>query len=421
MGLGSIIGTGIFVSIALAVEVAGPAVVLSIPLAALVAICNGLCSAELAANHPVSGGTYEYGYRWLRPGLGFLAGWLFLCAKSASAATAALGFAGYATAMLNLSPSLTLPVALAAVLVVTRISVRGIHGSNWANVLIVAFTVLSLIVFIAAGIPSAIKRGNSHLTPFFSATSHQSWQGMLEAAALMFVAFTGYGRIATLGEEVRDPARTIPRAIVLTLGLAMVLYLGVALVGLAAVGQSGFQLSRDSRVAPLELTARQFLIPHVDQLVALGALAAMLGVLLNLILGLSRVLFAMGRRGDMPTILSHVHTDRRVPDAATIVVGILVGGLALVGNVKTTWSFSAFTVLLYYSLTCLAAMQLTVEERRFPRFVPWIGLLANLSLVFWIEGSIWIAGGVLVAVGFIWWMGINRARSTAPPIPTQMS
>ena len=141
LGLGSIIGTGVFVSLGIGAGIAGPMVLPAIALAGLVALCNGLSSAQLAANHPVSGGTYEYGHRWLNPSLGFVAGWMFLCAKSASAATAALGFA------LHLAPDHSLPIALATVGAVTALTLTGMQRSNTVNTLIVAAVLLTLFIF----------------------------------------------------------------------------------------------------------------------------------------------------------------------------------------------------------------------------------------------------------------------------------
>ena len=148
MGLGSIIGTGVFVSIGIATGIAGPSVILAVAIGAIVALCNGLSSAQLAANHAVSGGTYEYGYKYLNPILGFTAGWLFLLAKSASAATAALGFAGYFLNTLGFNPGLLVPTALIAVITITVIVLNGIRRSNVANLGIVSLTLFSLILFI---------------------------------------------------------------------------------------------------------------------------------------------------------------------------------------------------------------------------------------------------------------------------------
>lgn len=405
MGLGSIIGTGVFVSIGIAAGAAGPAVVLSIAVAAVVAACNGLSSAQLAASHPVSGGTYEYGYRWLSPSLGFTAGWMFLCAKTASAATAALGFAGYVLNAFGQDQSGWLvPLALTIIVALTVLVLSGIRRSSNSNIGVVSVTLLSLVIFILAGLPTAFSAGTTHLTPFFAPVTDAAtpWAGFLEACALMFVAYTGYGRIATLAEEVHTPRRTIPRAIVVTLLVSMALYIAIGLVGVASVGAETFAAAGTQKAAPLEVVARQFDVPGVALIVAAGAVTAMLGVLLNLILGLSRVVLAMGRRRDVPSFFSHVGGSAATPFPAVILVSVLVGGLALIGDVKTTWSFSAFTVLIYYAITNLAAIRLKEEERLYPRLIPWLGLFSCLFLAFWVEPLIWMIGLGLIAGGLMW-------------------
>ncbi|MGB3641012.1 MAG: amino acid permease, partial [Rivularia sp. (in: cyanobacteria)] len=286
MGLGSIIGTGVFVSIGIAAGIAGSAVILAVIIGALVAICNGLNSAQLAANHPVSGGSYEYGYKYLNSWLGFTAGWMFLLAKSASAATAALGFAGYFLNATGLSEKgLLVPLALAAVFLITAVVLNGIRRSNRVNIAIVSISVFSLLFFVLGGIPTAITVGRENLTPFFNG----SFSEVLHASALMFVAYTGYGRIATLGEEAKEPRKTIPKAIIVTMIVTMLIYVGVATIAVAGVGAESLGKSAlTGQAAPLEVAVRSFGIPGGAQILAIGAIFAMLGVLLNLILGLSR-------------------------------------------------------------------------------------------------------------------------------------
>jgi APA family basic amino acid/polyamine antiporter len=217
----------------------------------------------------------------------------------------------------------------------------------------------------------------------------------------MFVALTGYGRIATLGEEVMEPARTIPRAIITTLVISAVLYIGVAAVAVGVAGAEKLQAATET-AAPLEIVAREFRLP-VHWLVAIGAMTAMLGVLLNLLLGLSRVLLAMGRRGDMPAKTAHV-------GVAVVVVGCVVAALAAIGSVKTTWTFSAFTVLIYYAVTNLAALRLSEGERLFSRIWSWCGLFACVALAFAIEANVWASGLGVLGVGFAWhWI---RSRHT---------
>jgi APA family basic amino acid/polyamine antiporter len=405
MGLGSIVGTGVFVSIGIAAGIAGPAVILAVALAALVATCNGLSSAQLAASHPVSGGTYEYGYKYLNSWLGFTAGWMFLLAKSASAATAALGFSGYLLSALGVSRDYLIPVALAAVVTFTLIVLGGIRRSNVANIAIVSVTLLALAFFVVAGLPM-VSRAN--LTPFFVAAPGEGgfFAALFHASALMFVAYTGYGRIATLGEEVREPRRTIPKAIILTLLATMALYIAVATVGVGAAGagvlSGAAHGATGAQPAPLAVAARYFSFPFSSQILAVGAITAMLGVLLNLILGLSRVLLAMGRRRDMPAFFAHLNPSETTPTYAVVMMGAVIAGLVLIGNVKTTWSFSAFTVLIYYALTNLAALKIPAQQRLYPAWIAGLGLVACLFLAFRVERQTWLIGLELIFAGLIW-------------------
>jgi APA family basic amino acid/polyamine antiporter len=406
MGMGSIVGTGVFVSIGIAAGMAGPAVILAIALAAALALCNALSSAQLAANHPVSGGTYEYGYRLLNAPLGFTAGWMFLCAKSASAATAALGFAGYLLHGLDLKTDRWLvPIAIFATTIITVIAMMGIRRANRTNIFIVSITLCALAAFVIVGVPTVFERGRENLLPFFDSahgSPGESVRGLLYATALMFVAYTGYGRIATLGEEVRDPHSTIPRAIVTTLILSALLYITVSIVAVSALGARALSEATEAEAAPLEIAAEQLIWPQVHWIVAIGAMTAMLGVLLNLILGLSRVLLAMGRRHDMPPVVAKISARHGTPVVAVAVVGVLIAGLASIGSVKTTWSFSAFTVLMYYAITNLAALRLTKTQMLYPRIFPWGGLLGCLFLAFWVDWQIWLAGLGLIAAGLLW-------------------
>jgi basic amino acid/polyamine antiporter, APA family len=419
LGLGSIVGAGVFVSTGIAAGVAGPAVIISVAIAAGVAVCNGLNSAQLAASHPVSGGAYEYGYKYLNPWLGFTAGWMFLIAKSASAATAALGCAGYLLNILGLSESpsetlreraLLVPTAFAAVVLLTAIVLGGIRRSNPVNITIVSITLLSLIFFVIAGLSVVLSTGFDNFTPFFqpAADIDNPIVATLRATALMFVAYTGYGRIATLGEEVRQPRKTIPKAIIITLCITMLLYISVIVVGIGSVGAQTLGAATSERVAPLEIVARSFNIPGSGLILAIGAVTATLGVLLNLILGLSRVLFAMGRRQDMPSFVARLNGSTSTPYVAVLIMGTIIACLVLIGDVTTTWSFSAFSVLIYYALTDLSALQIPDEDRLYPKWIAWIGLTACLFLAFWVEQQIWLIGVGLIFAGLIWKTFISK-------------
>lgn len=378
-GLGSILGTGAFVAIGVAAGLWGDAVLVAVPLAAAVALCNGLSSAYLAGRFPVAGGTYEYAYETLGPPWGFSAGWLFLLAKSASAASAALGISLY----LGLGDRRL--VAIAAVTLMTLLVVGGLRGTTVVNTVLVALTTTALVTFAVAGF-AGIGASELSVPPGPGIGPG----GVLAATAFLFVAYTGYGRIATLGEEVKDPARTIPRAVLVTLAAAMLLYLGVALGGRALAGP-GWGAGVESGSTPATmLDAPYAAVVHV------GGVTAMLGVLLNLVLGLSRVWLAMGRRGDMPARLGTLD-QRRVPLLATVTGGVVVGVLTLIGDIRLAWSFSAFSVLLYYGITNLAALRL---DRT--RVSAWAGLGSCVFLSFFVPATVWLAGIGLVGLGLVW-------------------
>ncbi|MFI4861730.1 MAG: APC family permease [Phycisphaerales bacterium JB063] len=423
LGLGSILGTGVFVSIGIAAGVAGPAVLVAIVLAALLALCNGLSSAQLAAAHPVAGGTYEYGYQYLNDKLGFTAGWMFLCAKSASAATAALGVSHYFTWRFVVSTELVewigvqsliyleLGMSLAVVIGVMVTVLLGIRRTSWVNAALVAVTVVGLLgvmgfVFSQALSVGAVRRDVTFL-PAFS----DDRVPLLAATALMFVAFTGYGRIATLGEEVREPRRVIPRAIWATLAVSSLLYLGIGVVIVLTMGALDTAVSADGLAfAMYVFGAAHWLIC----LVAIAAITAMLGVLLNLILGLSRVVLAMGRRGDMPRVFAKVNASGTTPVPAVLLVAGIIAGLTLVGDVKATWSFAAFTVLIYYGITNLACLRLPKEDRLYPRVFAWAGLAGCFFLAWWVEPRYWGAGVVLIVVGLFWQQIAQRCFKKLP-------
>jgi len=410
-GLGSMLGTGIFVSIGLATGAAGPAVLVAILLAGLLATANALSSAQLAAEHPVSGGTYEYGYEFVHPIAGFAAGWMFLCAKSASAATAAIGLAAYSVQLFGFSARWRTPLACGLAVALTLFVVGGMRRAFQLNLVIVSITVLALLAFVGAGAPSAITGGLGAFRPFLRPilSAHASpWSALLEAVALMFVAFTGYGRIATLGEEVRRPRTTIPRAIAFTVASVGVLYLAVAVVAIGAAGAEGLASATDADAAPLAIIARSFPWNGVAEVVAIGALTALAGVLLNLLLGLSRVVLAMARRGDLPRVLGHIDQSGRTPWPAVLVMGAVVTALAAIGDIRITWSFSAFTVLLYYSLTNLAALALPPGARLYPPWIAWAGLAGCLVVAFQLESAVWSIGLLVLGVGLFCRWGLHR-------------
>ena len=294
-------------------------------------------------------------------------------------------------------------------LVLTVLVSGGLKRSNAVNIFIVSITILSLVAFVVSGATSP-SIGETPRSGLFDVQGLAHVE-LLEGTALMFVAYTGYGRVATLGEEIRNPSRNIPRAVVLTLFVSFVLYMAVAATALHVVGADLFASATSRDAASLELVAERFSHPWVSKLIAVGAVTAMAGVLLNLLLGLSRVLLAMARRRDMPTTFDFVNPENQSPSRAVWGVGAIIAILVLAGDVKTTWTFSAFTVLVYYGITNLAALCLPPEHRRFPRLISVAGLLGCFSLAAFIDPMVSAIGAGLLAVGFVLRLALGGGRS----------
>lgn len=387
VGLGAIIGAGIFVVSGVAAGVAGPALLVSLLLAAIAAACNGLASAQLAATYPQSGGTYEYGYRVLKPSMGFAAGWMFLASKLAAGGTVALGFGSY---LERLFPGLPVrPVAVGAVLCLTVANLYGIKKAGRLNTVIVCVTAGTLVYFILSGIMHFDSR---HLVPF----APHGVSGIMEAAALLFFAYTGYARIATIGEEVHEPKRTIPKAIIISLAISAILYFAVALIAVGTIGASAMA-KNDS---PLLAAANVMTFPGIRLAIGIGAATAMLGVLLSQIVGISRMMLAMARRNDLPSFLSHINASHAVPDRGVVLTGLIISTLAVYGTLSWVVATATFTILLYYSITNVAALRMNRDQKLFPNWVSLLGLLSCLVLAFSLKAATIGFGLILLLIGF---------------------
>lgn len=385
IGLGAVIGAGIFVVTGLAAGLAGPAFILGLLLAGFAAVCNGLSSAKLASVYPASGGTYEYGYRVLTPALGFAAGWTFLTSKLSAGAVVALGFGNYLKALLPAVPPLG--AALAAILLLTLANWFGIKKVGLVNRVIVSVTLLILLVFLVTGLPEIDP---SHFSPFMP----KGGASVLKAAGLLFFAFTGYARITTLGEEVMDPQRTIPKAVVITLILSILLYSAVSLVALGTLGAEG--LSRAQ--APLEAAARSF-NPIVAKALGWGACTAMLGVLLSQLLGVSRMFFAMARRRDLPAVLGKVN-PAGVPWISLLLTSGILSLLVVLGTIPLVARTATFAILLYYSLANISALKMK-ENTLYPKWISLAGLITCLIMAFSMDGTTILSGIAVLAAGFL--------------------
>jgi basic amino acid/polyamine antiporter, APA family len=387
IGLGSMIGAGVFSAFAPAAAAAGTALLIGLALAAGVAYCNAVASAQLAAQYPTSGGTYVYGRERLGDWWGFLAGWGFVVGKTASCAAMALTFASYAVPGSTWAQRLA---GVAAVATLTAANCRGITRTAGLARVLVAGSLLALLVVVGAIIASGDADG-SNLT----GSSPHGVYGVLQSAGLLFFAFAGYARIATLGEEVREPDRTIPRAIPLALGITVAIYVAVGLTALLAAGPAALAASS----TPLATAARAVGAAWSVPVVRVGAAVASLGALLALIAGVGRTSLAMARNGDLPRRLAAVDPVYRVPARAELAVGAVVCLLVLTTDLRGAIGFSSFGVLTYYAIANASAYTQPAELRRWPRALNVIGLLGCATLVVTLPVSAVVAGAGVLAAG----------------------
>ncbi|MFC9944070.1 APC family permease [Streptomyces pratensis] len=384
IGLGSMIGAGIFAALGPAAGAAGSGLLLALALAAVVAYCNATSSARLAALHPQSGGTYVYGRERLGDFWGYLAGWAFVVGKTASCAAMALTVGAY------LWPGQTHAVAVAAVVALTAVNYAGVHKSALLTRVVVAV----VLAVLAAVVVTALTSAGADAARL-DIGSDATVGGVLQAAGLLFFAFAGYARIATLGEEVHDPARTIPRAIPIALGITLAVYAAVAVAVLTVLGTGGLA----GAGAPLSDAARAAGADWLVPVVRVGGAVAALGSLLALILGVSRTTLAMARDRHLPHALSAIHPRFGVPHRAELAVGTVVALLAATTDVRGAIGFSSFGVLAYYAIANACAWNLAEEEGRPGRLVPAVGLAGCAALAFALPLSTVISGTAVLILG----------------------
>jgi basic amino acid/polyamine antiporter, APA family len=396
IGLGSMIGAGVFSAYAPAAAAAGSGLLIGLGVAALVAYCNATSSARLAALYPQSGGTYVYGRERLGPFWGYLAGWGFVVGKTASCAAMALTFAAY------VAPSHARLVGIGAVIVLTLINYRGIQKSARLTGVIVAITLATLIFVVVACLGGG-QASVDHLLPFPGGSAY----GILQSAGLLFFAFAGYARIATLAEEVKDPARTIPRAISVALMITLFVYVAVAVATLLAVGAAALA----STPAPLLVAVQAGSFHQFAPVVQVGGAVAALGSLLALILGVSRTTFAMARDRYLPRFMDAVHPQYEVPHRAELAVGAVVVILVATLDLRGAIGFSSFAVLAYYAIANASASTLTAEENRPARWIPILGLAGCIVLAITLPLTSVLAGAGVLIIGAVIWV-IRHSLST---------
>ncbi|MDV3221282.1 APC family permease [Intrasporangium sp.] len=401
IGVGSMVGAGLFTAFGPAAAAAGTLLLVALGLAAVVAFCNATSSAQLAAQYPTSGGTYVYGRERLGAWWGFVAGWGFVIGKTASCAAMAMTFAAYLV-----PEGWQRPVAVAAVVGLATVNYHGVTrtaGLTRALVTAVLALLAVTLVVVAAtgGAPSSTVSGQG---------APVGWAGVTQGAALLFFAFAGYARIATMGEEVQHPRRTIPRAIVIAFAIVVPLYAVTGWLLLERLGATDLA----GQQAPLRVVAES--TPYavwLGPVVVVAAVVAALGALLSLIAGVGRTALAMARAGDLPAPLARVHERHAVPHVAEVALAVVVSLLVLVADLREVIGFSSFGVLTYYAVANAAAFTQTGGHRRYPRTLQVVGLAGCVLLAVTVPTESLVPGLAVLAVGVAGRVIVLRRRATS--------
>jgi APA family basic amino acid/polyamine antiporter len=404
IGLGSMIGAGVFAAFGPAAKAAGTGLLIGLVIAAVIAYCNATASAQLAAAYPTSGGTYIYGREQLGHWWGFTAGWGFVIGKTASCAAMALTFATYAVPGPWWAQRL---VAVAGVLGLAALNYGGITKTAVLTRILVTCTLIALAVIVAGiavgGAASTTRLGG------WSALGTGGAYGVLQAAGLLFFAFAGYARIATMGEEVHDPQRTIPRAIPIALGITVVVYVVVGGAALLAAGPDRLAAA----AAPLTEAVRAAGAGGIAPVVRIGGALASLGALLALIAGVGRTSLAMARHRDLPAWLAAVHPRYRVPHHAEAALAVIVSVLVLSTDLRSVIGFSSFGVLVYYAVANISAATQPAGQRRWPRQLNGLGLVGCVVLAATLPLTSVLTGVAMFAVGLAGRFLLLRLRKSA--------
>ncbi len=408
VGLSAMVGAGVFSVFAPAAAAAGAGLLVGLAIAAVVAFCNAVASAQLASSFPASGGTYLYGREVLGPWWGFVAGWGFVVGKTASCAAMAMTFAAYALPgpVTSDHPWAPRAVAVTAVVVLTLLNLRGITRTALVARVLLTLTLTTLVVAVVV-----LATGDSTPARAQDLVVEGGVLGVLQAAGLLFFAFAGYARIATLAEEVRSP-QTLGRAVLVSLGVTVVLYAAVAVVLLRTLGADLAETA-----TPLSEAATAAGAAWAEPVVRVGAVAASLGALLALLAGVGRTSLAMARERDLPGWLASVDPRHQVPDHAQVVVAAAIIGLVLVADLRGAIGFSSFGVLVYYAVANASAFAQPRAQRRWPRAVNVLGFVGCAGLVATLPGASVIGGLVVLAVGVLGRAAVLRRRGALPSRP----
>jgi len=389
LGIGAIIGSGIFIVTGIVAGIAGPAMLFSVLIAGVIAIFSAMSVAELGAYLPEEGGTYAYAQKLISPFAGFIAGWIWIFSNIFVGAAVSLGFAHYFVALFPAIPVKIIAGVICLIFII--INYLGLKESVLFNDLLVIAKVLILLLFVAFGL-GFFNPGN--FTPF----APEGSMGILSGAALIFFAYTGFARVTIMAEEVRDPEKTIPRSIYLALAISTVIYLLVSFVAVGIAGTPALAHSGSPLADAMGISGSSGAV----LVISLGAMIATASVLLTTIMGISRIVFSMARSHDLPLLFERIHPRFGTPHYAIVMSGACMVAALLLADLALVVAISTFAMLLYYLIGNIAALRLPRKHRRYPSWVPGIGALSCTGLIVFLSPTSWIIGCIGLLIGGLW-------------------
>jgi APA family basic amino acid/polyamine antiporter len=440
LGIGSIIGTGIFVLTGTAAsQNAGPALVISMLIAAVACAFAALCYAELASMIPVAGSAYTYAYATVGEIFAWIIGWDLILEYALSASTIAVGWSGYFTSLMH-DFGVHVPAALSAApgalialpgggvahgvfdlpaaivtLLVTALLVVGIKESASTNAVLVVVKSAVLVLFVVAG-AAYVRREN--LTPFIppntGAFGHFGWSGFMRGAAVIFFAFIGFDAVSTAAQEARRPQRDMPIGILASLVVCTILYVAVAVVLTGIVHYSKLNVASPLAVG-IDATGLTWLSPVIK----VSALLGMFSTMLVQLIGQTRIFYTMSRDGLLPTMFSRVHPRFRTPHVSTILTGIVISIAAGLLPISVLGQLVSMGTLLAFVLACIGIIVLrrTAPNAARPFRTPWmpwvpiLGALSCLAQMVSLPWATWERLFIWLALGMAVYFGYSRRRS----------
>jgi APA family basic amino acid/polyamine antiporter len=402
VGIGAIIGAGIFVVLGVAIGYAGPSIIVSMIIAGLVASFTAFSFAELGSAIPKEGGAYQYSFELLSPSVGFVTGCLWMFAQIVAGAAISLGFAGYFVAIFPAFPIKL--VAVTAAMILTGLNLVGIKQSATVNNVLVIIKIAVLVLFIGFGFFQIQPQNFSEFSP-------NGLSGILQGAGFIFFAYLGFGRIAALGEEVKNPERNLPLAILIALVVSVVIYV---LTGLVATGLQNYQILAQSG-SPIAEAAKATGNYAVVVAVSFGALVATTSVLLTNLLGLSRVAYAMARNNQLPKSIAKVSARFRTPYITILATGGLLTALAYVLDLREAAALTSLLILCVHLAVNLSAIRIRKKMPNSGKFrapfhpvLPSLGLVSCIILMFSLPQESWVVTGVIVVISAVmYFLGKN--------------